>query len=246
MTSVGSGRRIAAFGVSGIPEIAEGDDLAHLIWDALRGGALPDGLYEDDVVVVTSKVVSKAEGRRVPADERQRAIESETVRVVASRGDTTIVETRHGLVLAAAGVDASNVAAEWVLLLPLDPDASAQRIRHELQALAGVRIGVVITDTAGRPWRMGLVDVAIGAAGLQVLDDHRDTVDGYGNELRVTVTAVADEIAALAELVKGKVAHVPVAVVRGLGKYVTTEDGPGASALVRPASEDLFRTGVLE
>jgi coenzyme F420-0:L-glutamate ligase/coenzyme F420-1:gamma-L-glutamate ligase len=234
-------RTVEGYGVAGLPEIRAGDDLGALIRD-LVGHDLRDG----DIVVVTSKVVSKAEGRRLPASERAAAIEGETVRVVAQRGDTRIVETRHGLVLAAAGVDSSNVDSRWVLLLPVDPDESARRIRRSLRGAGGVRVAVVVTDTAGRPWRNGLVDLAIGAAGLQVLEDHRATVDRYGNELRVTVTAVADEVAAFSELLMGKVSHVPVAVVRGLGGFVTEDEGPGARALVRPAHEDLFRQGSVD
>jgi coenzyme F420-0:L-glutamate ligase/coenzyme F420-1:gamma-L-glutamate ligase len=247
VTTSSSITQIHGAGVSGIPEVREGDDLGALISDRLRAGGCPLGdLTDGDVVVVTSKVVSKSEGKRVPASLRDEAIASETVRVVAQRGHTRIVETRHGLVLAAAGIDASNVEEGWVLLLPEDPDRSARRIRHTLSARWGVRLAVVITDTAGRPWRNGLVDIAIGAAGLRILNDHRGRRDIHGNELRLTVTAIADEIAALAELVKGKVSQLPVAVVRGLGEHVMAGDGPGARALVRPPDEDLFRNGVVD
>ena len=224
-------------GVEGLPEVAAGADLAELV--AAYAPDLPDGA----IVVVTSKVVSKAEGRSLVAADRETAIDLETQRVVAARGDTRIVETRHGLVLAAAGVDGSNTAAGTVLLLPSDPDASARRIRAGLQRLLGIRVAVVVSDTAGRPWRLGLTDLAIGVAGLAPLDDHRGRLDPEGRELAMTVTAVADELASAAELVKGKLARVPVAVVTGLEHLVTDDDGPGATALIRPAAEDMFRLG---
>ncbi|HEY8481571.1 MAG TPA: coenzyme F420-0:L-glutamate ligase [Spirillospora sp.] len=234
--------RIEVLGVPGLPEVAEGDDIAALI---------PEGTVRDgDVVVVTSKIVSKAEGRILVAADRESAIEAETVRVVArrrhARGETRIVETRQGLVLAAAGVDASNTKPGTVLLLPEDPDASARRIRAGLRERTGARVAVIVSDTLGRPWREGLTDAAIGVAGLQPLNDLRGRDDAYGNRLDATVTAVADEIAAAAELVKGKLDGVPVAVVRGLSHLVTEEDGPGARALVRPPEEDLFRYGSSE
>ena len=231
-------RSITVSGVSGLPDIEKGDDLAALIADAA-----PD-LRDGDVVVVTSKVVSKAEGRLVPGD-RMQAIEAETVRLVAQRGDTHIVETRQGFVMAAAGVDASNVADGWVALLPEDPDGSARALRDGLHARLGVDVAVLVTDTFGRPWRNGLVDVAIGAAGFPVLDDHRGRVDAHGHALEMTVTAVADEVAAAAELVKGKLDGVPVAVVRGL-TFTPPDDDNGARPLVRPADEDLFRLGTRE
>jgi coenzyme F420-0:L-glutamate ligase / coenzyme F420-1:gamma-L-glutamate ligase len=223
-------------GVPGLPEIPAGADLAQLISDAAAD------LHDGDIVVITSKIVSKAEGRVVRAD-RERAIDSEAVRVVARRGQTRIAETRHGLVLAAAGVDSSNTAPGTVVLLPEDPDSSARRLRKALADRRGVRVGVVITDTMGRPWRNGQTDAAIGAAGLAPLRDHRGQPDTFGNELQVTVAAVADEIAAAADLVKGKTSQVPVAVVRGLAELVTEADGPGAAALVRPAADDMFRLG---
>jgi coenzyme F420-0:L-glutamate ligase/coenzyme F420-1:gamma-L-glutamate ligase len=219
--------------VDGLPEIQPGDDLAALI-----AAAAPD-LQNDDVVVVTSKIVSKAEGRLLAID-RDKAIDDETVRVVAERGATRIVETRHGLVLAAAGVDASNVPQGTVALLPIDPDASARDIRDGLRARLDVDVAVLVTDTAGRPWRTGLTDIAIGAAGIAVLDDLRGSTDVYGHTLEMTVTAVADEVAAAADLVKGKTRGAPVAVVRGLG---FAADDSGARALVRPAAEDMFRHG---
>jgi coenzyme F420-0:L-glutamate ligase/coenzyme F420-1:gamma-L-glutamate ligase len=263
--------RVEIWGPPGLPEVREGDDLASLIAAAVSGSAPavsdsqgagsphqsaagPAGaaIRDGDVIVVTSKIVSKAEGRVLVADDREKAIDAETVRVVArrahARGETRIVETRHGLILAAAGVDASNTAAGTVLLLPEDPDASAGRIRAGLRHLLGVNVGVIVSDTLGRPWRNGLTDAAIGVAGLPPLDDLRGRSDAYGNRLDATVTAIADEVAAAAELVKGKLAGVPVAVVRGLGHLITApgEDGPGGRALVRPPAEDMFRYGSAE
>ena len=237
----------------GMPEVGAGDDLVRLVGDALAadadrypGHALADG----DVVVVTSKVVSKAEGRAVAADDREQAITDETVRVVATRahahGVTRIVENRLGLVMAAAGVDASNTPGGVVLLLPEDPDASARVLRAGLGARFGVRLAVVVTDTAGRAWREGLTDIAIGAAGLRVLDDLRGTRDTFGRVLEATVAAVADEVASAAELVKGKTSGRPVAVVRGVGHLVTDDHGPGARALLRAPEQDMFRLGTAE
>jgi coenzyme F420-0:L-glutamate ligase/coenzyme F420-1:gamma-L-glutamate ligase len=231
-------RTLTVFGVEGMPEVQPGDDLASLV-----AAAAPD-LRDRDVLVVTSKVVSKAEGRLVQMD-RQKAIDAETVRVVARRGDTRIVETRHGFVLAAAGVDASNVPAGTVALLPEDPDASARALRDGIAQRLGVDVAVVVTDTFGRPWRNGLTDVAIGAAGLEVLDDHRGRTDGHGHTLEMTVTAVADELAAAADLVKGKLGGVPVAVVRGWDVPAPADDA-GARPLVRRADEDMFRLGTAE
>ncbi|MEV5407987.1 coenzyme F420-0:L-glutamate ligase [Thermopolyspora sp. NPDC052614] len=235
-----TGRAYQVHGVTGLPEVRPGDDLAELI--ARAASELRPG----DVVVVTSKIVSKAEGRIQPGASRTEAIEQETVRVVARRGETVIAQTRHGLVMAAAGVDASNTEAGTVLLLPQDPDASARRIRHGLRERLGVEVGVIVSDTFGRPWREGLTDVAIGAAGVRPVADLRGRSDAYGNPLSATVTALADEIAAAAELVKGKLSGVPVAVVRGLADLVTAEDGPGARALVRPADQDMFRYGAAD
>lgn len=224
----------------GLPEVAAGDDLAALVVAALGAEGTP--LADGDVLVVTSKAVSKAEGRVVRLD-REEAITSETVRVVARRGATRIVETRHGLVLAAAGVDASGVDPGSVVLLPVDPDASARRLRRRLRELTGLDVAVVVSDTMGRPWRDGLTDQAVGAAGIRPLEDLRGRDDGHGNVLDTTVTATADEVAAAADLVKGKLAGRPVAVVRGLARHVIAEDGPGAAAIVRPAAEDMFRLG---
>jgi coenzyme F420-0:L-glutamate ligase / coenzyme F420-1:gamma-L-glutamate ligase len=239
----------------GIPEVEPGDDLAKLIAVAATGTAAgagtdsPDvaagGLRDGDVLIVTSKIVSKAEGRSVRADDREAAVDAETVRVVARRGPARIVESRHGFVMAAAGVDSSNTPLGTVLLLPEDPDASARRIREGLRELLGVELGVVVTDTFGRPWREGQTDVAIGAAGLRVLDDLRGGTDPYGNPLGVTVTAVADELAGAGELVKGKTEGRPVAVVRGLAEHVTAAGG-GARELIRDATQDMFRLGTSE
>jgi coenzyme F420-0:L-glutamate ligase/coenzyme F420-1:gamma-L-glutamate ligase len=228
--------------VPGLPEIGAGADLAALITDAALAGP---GLSDGDIVVVTSKIVSKAEGRVVTSD-REAAIDAETVRVVARRGPTRISQTRHGLVLAAAGVDASNTAPGTVVLLPEDPDGSARRLRKAMAGRTGARLGLLITDTMGRPWRAGQTDTAIGAAGLAPLRDHRGQPDTFGNVLEVTMAAVADEVAAAADLVKQKTTQIPVAIVRGLGELVTDADGPGATALIRPAAEDMFRLGAAD
>ena len=229
----------------GVPEIRPGDDLAALVIAALSP-------LDGDVVLVTSKVVSKVEGRSVPGADRLAAIEAELAepgaRVVARRGPTTIVRTRLGLTLAAAGVDASNVERGSVLLLPLDPDGSARMLRRAIAERTGANVGVVVTDTAGRAWRTGQTDIAIGAAGLVVLDDHTGRTDSYGNELMVTAPALADELAGAAELAQGKLAGRPFALVRGRADLVLPpgEDGPGAAALVRVEGEDLFGYGARE
>lgn len=233
-------------GLAGIPEVRAGDDLAGLVLAAVERAGTP--LDDGDVVVVTSKIISKAEGRVLPGDDREAAIDAETVRVVSQwrtpRGVTRIVENRQGLVMAAAGVDASNVEAGHVVLLPQDPDASARRLRADLLARTRLtRLGVVVTDTAGRAWRDGVVDLAIGAAGIRVVDDFRGRSDAHGNPLEVTVVALADEIASASELVRGKLAGVPVAVVHGLAHLVTDDDGPGARQLLRPSADDRFRLG---
>ncbi|MGW6901592.1 coenzyme F420-0:L-glutamate ligase [Streptomyces sp. NPDC054919] len=238
----------------GMPEVRAGDNLAKLI------AATEPGLVDGDILLVTSKIVSKAEGRIVEAADREAAIDAETVRVVARRGTLRIVENRQGLVMAAAGVDASNTPAGTVLLLPEDADASARTIRDGLRDTLGVEVGVVVTDTFGRPWRNGLTDVAIGAAGVRVLDDLRGGTDAYGNPLSATVVATADELASAGDLVKGKAEGLPVAVVRGLSHAVDTGDGAevsgrgagvdgvesGARALVRVAADDMFRLGTSE
>ncbi len=235
--------------VDGLPEIVEGDDLASLIAAAVE---LSDG----DVVCVAQKVVSKAEGRVVRLDEvepseearrlagrdgdprRLEVVLREAVRVVRSRPPLVIAETGHGFVCASAGVDASNAPApDTVVLLPEDPDASAARLRAALEELTGRTLGVIVTDTFGRSWRLGITNVAIGAAGTEVLRDLRGVYDPTGYELNSTVIAIADEIAAAAELVMGKTARIPVAVVRGLDVA-----GSGTAAeLVMPPEHDLFR-----
>ncbi|QYA94614.1 coenzyme F420-0:L-glutamate ligase [Streptomyces anulatus] len=226
--------------VGGMPEVRAGDDLSKLI------AAAGPGLVDGDILLVTSKIVSKAEGRVVRAADREAAIDAETVRVVARRGPLRIVENRQGLVMAAAGVDASNTPAGTVLLLPEDSDASARAIRDGLRDTLGVEVGVVVTDTFGRPWRNGLTDVAIGAAGVRVLDDLRGGTDAHGNPLSATIVATADELAAAGDLVKGKAEGLPVAVVRGLPHVVSGDDSPGARALVRSAADDMFRLGTSE
>ncbi|WP_127128457.1 coenzyme F420-0:L-glutamate ligase [Georgenia sp. SYP-B2076] len=241
----------------GVPTVTRGDDLAALLTPVLAALTWPDGstgIAEGDVVVVASKIVAKAEGRLVAARddaERDRVIAGETVRVVATRerpdgSVLRIVENRQGLVMAAAGVDVSDVPGGTALLLPEDPDASARKLRRGLNARLGVRPGVLVTDTAGRPWRRGVVDMAIGAAGVRVQADHRGRHDAYGRELQTTIVNLADEIAAAADLVKGKAVGRPVAVVRGMAHAVTFEDGDGATALIRPPAEDMFRRGVNE
>ena len=233
----------AVFGLAGLPEIEPGADLAELIAAAAGAGA---GLADGDILVVTSKIVSKAEGRAIAAADREAAIDAETVRVVARRGPLRIVENRLGLVMAAAGVDASNTAKGTVLLLPHAPDRSAREIADGLRARLGVSVGVIISDTFGRVWRDGLVDQAIGVAYVAPVDDLRGRQDSHGNPLAVTVTALADELASAGELVKGKLGGVPVAVIRGFGHLVGDEPGPGARVLLRPAQDDLFSLGTAE
>jgi len=234
--------------VHGIGEVMPGDDLAVLIAEAAPW------LRDGDVLVVTSKIVSKAEGRLVevpPAGpDRDQArfdvIGTETARLVASRGETRIVATHHGFVMASAGVDASNVDSSYLVLLPKDPDASARALRAGLAERLGVRVAVVVSDTMGRPWRNGLTDVALGAAGIAPLRDHRGETDPYGNRLELTEVAVVDELSAAAELVKGKRDQVPVAVVRGM-RHPIDGDGPGVVAtLVRDAAHDMFSLGTAE
>lgn len=231
-------RKLEIWGVEGLPEIQPGDELGTLISDAAPG------LQTGDVLVVTSKIVSKAEGRLVPGS-RLDHLADETVRVVARRGDTQIVETRHGFVMAAAGIDASNVPDGMVALLPVDSDASAGRIRTSVKEQAGVDVAVIISDTMGRPWRDGLVDTAIGAAGIEALWDLRGERDAVGHLLEATVVAIADELASAADLVKGKLTDSPVAVVRGFPVRPDVE-GRGAKPLIRSPSEDMFRLGTRE
>lgn len=240
---------LTAVAVPGIPEVRAGDDLAALVCAACEAAGV--ALADDDVLVVASKVVAKAEGRSGPAEDREALVRAETVRVVAERvmpdgRVTRVVQARSGPVLAAAGVDASDVPAGRVLLLPADPDASARSLRAAVADRTGSRPAVVVSDSAGRPWRAGVTDFALGAAGLRVLDDARGRPDRFGRPLEVTVRAVADEVAAAADLVKGKAAGTPVAVVRGVGEHVTAEDGPGAAALVRVGPQDWFGYGRVE
>jgi len=228
--------------VAGIPEIAAGDELAVLIADAACAQETP--LQDGDCLVVTQKIVSKAENRLVRLDPEDRAaraalVESESVRIVRRRGDLIISETKHGFVCANAGIDLSNVEDGWAALLPVDGDRSAKHVRDALQARAGVDVAVIISDTFGRPWRQGLTDVAIGVSGIAAVVDLRDTPDALGRNLMVTEVAIADEIASAAELVMGKAAAVPVAIVRGLNAE-WFRDGT-IREMIRPSSEDLFR-----
>jgi coenzyme F420-0:L-glutamate ligase/coenzyme F420-1:gamma-L-glutamate ligase len=230
--------RLEIWGLEGLPEVQPGDDLAALI--ARADAELQDG----DVLVVTSKIVSKAEGRLV-AGTRFDHLAAETKRVVARRGDTQIVETHHGFVMAAAGIDASNVPDGLVALLPVDSDASARQIRDGLRAELGIDVAVIVSDTMGRPWRDGLVDTAIGAAGLEAVWDLRGEHDAVGHLLEATIVAVADELASAADLVKGKVTDTPIAVIRGF-PYRPDAANRGAKPLIRTASEDMFRLGTRE
>jgi coenzyme F420-0:L-glutamate ligase len=227
--------------VDGIGEIHRGDDLGRILTANI------EDLHDGDVVVVTSKVVSKAAGR-VCGVLRARAIEAETAQVVARRGPTTIARTRQGFVLAAAGVDASNVEGGSVALLPEDSDATARALRDAFWQRSGVNVGVVVTDTAGRAWRRGQTDIAVGCAGLRALWSLAGQVDPFGNVLAVTAPAIADELAGAAELVSTKLAGRPVAVARGLGQHVLEagQHGPGVAELIRPVAEDMFGLGSRE
>lgn len=232
--------RLEIFAPDGVPEVVAGDDLVAL---ALAAAALADG----DVLVVTSKIVSKAEGR-LRRGSRDEALAGETVRVVARRGETAIVRNRLGLTMAAAGIDNSNVPLGQIVLLPEDPDGSARTIREGIHEHGGVNIAVVVSDTAGRAWREGQTDIAIGAAGLVVAEDFAGRTDTHGNELAVTLPAVADELAGAAELATGKLGGRPFSVVRGRADLVLPagEHGPGAASLVRPDGADLFGYGARE
>ena len=230
--------KLEILGVEGLPEIRAGDDLASLIAETAD---LADG----DVVVVTQKIVSKAEGAMVAVDpddpmSHKPVVEQESVRVLRRRGDLVISETKHGFVCANAGVDRSNVDADQAALLPDDPDKSARRIRDGIKAKAGLDVGVIVSDTFGRPWRRGVADVAIGSAGVRPILDLRGTEDASGRELQVTEVAIVDELAAAAELVMGKAENIPVAVIRG-GKTAWLGPGSIQADLIRPPSEDLFR-----
>jgi coenzyme F420-0:L-glutamate ligase/coenzyme F420-1:gamma-L-glutamate ligase len=225
--------------VEGFPEVAPGTVLADLV-----AGAVPD-LVDADVLVVTSKIVSKAEGRLVPVDPddpstAKALVEEEAVRILRRRGDLVITETRHGFVCANSGVDLSNVPQGYAALLPVDSDRSARKLRDGLRARLGVDVGVVITDTNGRTWRRGFTVVAIGCAGVAAVVDLRGTEDALGRELHATEMAIADELAGAAELVMGKARGIPVAVVRGL-EPTWLREGSVRDELVRPPAEDLFR-----
>lgn len=237
---MGEGSAIGIVAPDGVPEIRPGDDLAALLLPLLD-------LRDGDILIVTSKIVSKAEGR-VRDGDRDSALAEETDRLVARRGPTSIVRTRLGLTMAAAGIDASNVEAGRIVLLPLDPDASARRLREAVLTRTGRVVGVIVTDTAGRAWREGQTDIAVGAAGVRVAEPYGGRVDAYGNELAVTLPAVADEIAGAAELAQHKLGARPVAVLRGRADLVLPADdhGPGAAALVRPEAGDLFGYGARE
>ena len=232
--------------IRGMGDVTAGDDLAEMI-----AGAAP-WLRDGDVLVVTSKIVSKSEGRLVdvPADgperetAREQVLASETARVVARRGSTAIVQTHQGYVMAAAGIDASNVDKTHLVLLPLDSDASARALRAALAA-RGLHVAVIVSDTMGRAWRNGLTDVALGSAGIEPLRDHRGEIDPYGNELQLTEMAVVDELAGAGELVKGKCDQVPVAVVRGY-PGAGRGDFRGSTTLLRDAASDMFSLGTAE
>ena len=230
--------RLEIFGVEGIAEITRGADLVGMICEATE---LADG----DVLVVTQKIVSKAEGAMVEVDpsdplSHKPIVERESVRILRRRGDLIISETKHGFVCANAGIDLSNVDRGWAALLPDDPDRSARRIRNGIRGRAGLDVAVIVSDTFGRSWRRGVTDVAIGSAGLMPVLDLRGTQDSYGRELQVTEVAIVDEIAAAAELVMGKATGVPVAVVRGIDR---SWFGPGGvlDEVVRAPADDLFR-----
>ena len=224
--------------VVGMPEISPGADLAGLIHEQAD-------LIDGDVVVVTQKVVSKAEGRLVPVDaadplSHKSLVVDEAVRILRRRGDLLMTETKHGFICANAGVDLSNVEQGWAALLPVDPDRSARRIRDGLRARTGVSVGVIVSDTFGRTWRRGLTDVAIGVAGVAAVVDLRGTTDALGRELAVTEVCVADELAGAAELVMGKSSGIPVAIVRGIDPS-WLRDSSVRDEIVRPFQEDLFR-----
>lgn len=230
--------RLEIFGVEGIGEIRRRDDLATLICEATQ-------LLDGDVVVVTQKIVSKAEGAMVEVDagdplSHKPIVERESVRILRRRGELIISETKHGFVCANAGIDLSNVDRGWAALLPDDPDRSARRIRDGIRHKHGVEVAVIVSDTFGRPWRRGVTDVAIGSAGLLPVLDLRGTQDSYGRELMVTEVAIVDELASAAELVMGKATGVPVAVIRGVDP---TWFGPGGviDEVVRSPADDLFR-----
>jgi coenzyme F420-0:L-glutamate ligase/coenzyme F420-1:gamma-L-glutamate ligase len=229
---------ISLLPVEGFPEVHPGDELAAMIAERCQ-------LVDGDVVVVTQKVVSKAEGRLVAIDpddptSHKQLVLDESVRILRRRGELLMTETRHGFVCANAGVDLSNVERGWAALLPVDSDRSARRIRDGLRARAGVEVGVLVSDTFGRTWRRGVTDVAIGTAGIAAVVDLRGSTDALGRELRVTEVCVADELAAAAELVMGKSTGIPVAIIRGVDPDWLRESSVH-DEIVRPYQEDLFR-----
>ncbi|MCB0975824.1 MAG: coenzyme F420-0:L-glutamate ligase [Acidimicrobiales bacterium] len=233
---------LSIVGLEGIGEIRPGDDLAGIIVDA---AAARGGLRDGDVLVVTQKIVSKAEGRLVAVDPddplaHKALVEQETVRVLRRRGDLIVSETRHGFVCANAGIDLSNVERGWAALLPEDSDRSARRIRDGVRAKAGVEVAVIVSDTFGRTWRRGLTDVAIGCAGIGAIVDFRGTSDTHGRELHVTEVAVVDELAGAADLVLGKATGKPVALIRGVDRSWLRR-GEVRGEIVRHPDEDLFR-----
>ena len=236
--------RLSVFGLEGIPEVRVGDDVATLIAEAALAGD-DTTLLDGDVIVVTQKIVSKAEDRLVAVDpddplSHKPLVERESVRILRRRGELIISETVHGFVCANAGIDLSNVERGWAALLPVDSDRSARRIRDRLRHLAGVDVGVVISDTFGRTWRRGVTDVAIGCAGVAGVVDLRGTPDALGREMQVTEVAIVDEIAAAAELVMGKSTGIPVAVVRGI-ESDWMRAGSVSDEIVRRPQDDLFR-----
>lgn len=235
--------RLTAWGVEGIGEVRPGDQVGDIVVAACAEP--PNGpLLDGDVLVVTQKIVSKAEGRLVAVDpddprSHKALVESEAVRIVRRRGDLVITETQHGFVCANSGIDLSNVERGQAALLPIDSDRSARRVRDIVRARLGVNVGVIVSDTFGRPWRQGLTDVAIGVAGIAGVVDLRGTADALGREMQVTEVAVADELASAAELVMGKSSGVPVAVVRGVDPAWLRDSS--VSELIRDPQNDLFR-----
>ena len=235
--------RLTIWGVEGIGEISANDQLGEVIADICRQES-NGPLLDNDVLVVTQKIVSKAEGRLVPIDasdplSHKQLVEQEAVRIVRRRGDLIITETKHGFICANSGIDLSNIERGYAALLPIDSDKSARRIRDIIRAKHGVNVGVIISDTFGRPWRKGLTDVAIGIAGVAGVVDLRGTPDSLGRIMQVTEVAVADELASAAELVMGKSSGIPVAVIRGVDANWLRDSK--ISELVRPPQEDLFR-----
>lgn len=232
-------RPVQVFPVSGIPEVEYGDDIVGLIHDGISQSGIE--LKAGDILVVTHKIVSKAEGRIIDASDEaayRAAVEAEAVAIIRRRGDLVITQTRHGFICANAGVDRSNVTGERAVLLPIEPDRSAHGIRMRLMQLTSIDIPVIISDTFGRAWRRGQTDIAIGVSGISALDDHKGRPDANGRIMEATEIAIVDEIAAAADLAMGKSAQIPAAVVRG----VDWPAGDGrATDLVRPPHEDMFR-----